>query len=421
MAGRDQVGGLVGRNHRGTITASYATSAISGRGSNIGGLVGWNDQGTITASYAMGAVTDRTQVAGLVGGSNHGTITASYWDTATSGQASSAGGTGQTTGALQAPTGYTGLYAGWNVDLDGDGSADDPWHFGAATDYPVLQVDVNGDGTATWQEFGDQRPAPAADRIDYDTDDDGLIEVANPAQLHAIRWDLDGNGVTTAAGYAAAFPSPLPGMGCRTGCTGYELTADLDVDSDGDGSADADDTYWNHGAGWDPIGGTYTGTFDGNGHTIAHLVIKRSRENEVGLFQRLGSGGVLRNLGLRAVDVTGQHETGGLVGENDRGTITASYVSGRVAGRDQVGGLVGRNHRGTITASYATSAISGRGSNIGGLVGWNDQGTITASYAMGAVTDRTQVAGLVGGSNHGTITASYAAGACAAASASAAS
>ena len=91
------------------------------------------------------------------------TVTASYWDTATSGQASSAGGTGQTTGALQAPTGYTGLYAGWNVDLDGDGSADDPWHFGAATDYPVLQVDVNGDGTASWAEFGSQpRGMPAA-------------------------------------------------------------------------------------------------------------------------------------------------------------------------------------------------------------------------------------------------------------------
>ena len=29
---------------------------------------------------------------------------------------------------------------------------------------------------------------------DYDRDDDGLIEVANLAQLNAIRWDLDGDG-----------------------------------------------------------------------------------------------------------------------------------------------------------------------------------------------------------------------------------
>ena len=42
--------------------------------------------------------------------------------------------------------------------------------------------------------------------MDYDADDDGLIEVANLAQLNAIRWDLDGDGVASDAGYATAFP-----------------------------------------------------------------------------------------------------------------------------------------------------------------------------------------------------------------------
>ena len=41
---------------------------------------------------------------------------------------------------MQSPTGYTGAYAGWNVDLDGDGSSDDPWSFGSATEYPVLNL-----------------------------------------------------------------------------------------------------------------------------------------------------------------------------------------------------------------------------------------------------------------------------------------
>ena len=31
--------------------------------------------------------------------------------------------------------------------------------------------------------------------VDYDADNDGLIEVSNLAQLNAVRWDLDGNGV----------------------------------------------------------------------------------------------------------------------------------------------------------------------------------------------------------------------------------
>ena len=29
---------------------------------------------------------------------------------------------------------------------------------------------------------------------DYDTDDDGLIEIASLVQLNAVRYDLDGNG-----------------------------------------------------------------------------------------------------------------------------------------------------------------------------------------------------------------------------------
>ena len=57
--------------------------------------------------------------------------------------------------------------------------------------------------------------------MDYDADDDGLIEVANLAQLNAIRWDLDGDGVASDAGYATAFPDAPAGMGCpTTGCTG---------------------------------------------------------------------------------------------------------------------------------------------------------------------------------------------------------
>ena len=81
-------------------------------------------------------------------------ITTSYWDTDTSGQTASAGGvTGQTTTALQTPTGATGIYSTWDTDR---------WHFGTTSQYPVLKADFDGDGTATWQEFGYQlRAGPA--------------------------------------------------------------------------------------------------------------------------------------------------------------------------------------------------------------------------------------------------------------------
>ena len=153
------VGGLVGYSN-GTVAASYATGDVTATtdGSGAGGLVGRMGFGDnrIAASYATGAVSGPGgSVGGLVGHAMpHDRVTASYWDTETSGLTESGGGAAQTTTALQEPTEYSGLYAAWDVDVDGDGSPDAPWDFGTTSAYPALSVDVDGDGAATWQEFG---------------------------------------------------------------------------------------------------------------------------------------------------------------------------------------------------------------------------------------------------------------------------
>ena len=149
------VGGLVGRNGRrpGRISASYATGSVSG-GLDVGGLVGTN-VGRIHSSYATGPQSRRSSYGGgLVGNGGH-LVGASYWDSTTSGISSSRD-RGNTTAELQAPDGYNGLYASWNLDLYGDSARDDPWDFGTTTQYPALSVDFDGDGQATWQEFGHQ-------------------------------------------------------------------------------------------------------------------------------------------------------------------------------------------------------------------------------------------------------------------------
>ena len=85
-------------------------------------------------------------------------------------------------------------------------------------------------------------------------DNDGFIEVANLAQLDALRYDLDGDGLVDGAiwmPYYSAYPMGALGMGCPSeGCTGYELTANLDFDTDDDGDVDSGDDYWSGGAGW---------------------------------------------------------------------------------------------------------------------------------------------------------------------------
>ena len=121
----------------------------------------------------------------------------------------------------------------------------------------------------------------SAGTTDYDSDDDGLIEVVNLAQLHAVRYDLNGDGLLDVAAnwpeYNKVFPRAVWDMGCPNGCGGYELTANLDFDTNASGGADADDAYWNEGAGWTPIGHSadrFAGTFEGNRHTLANLLDK---------------------------------------------------------------------------------------------------------------------------------------------------
>ena len=768
-AGHD-IGGLAGTNNiQGTVTASYATGSVNGDLTNVGGLVGQNNRGTITASYAGGSVTgDANYIGGLVGRNTSGTVTDSYWDIQVSGQPTSDGGEGKTTMDLRSPTSYQGIYVNWDVDTDGSAGSDDPWDFGDSGQNPVLKVDFDGVGMATWQEFGDQRRVPGAPRtlavtpgdeqitltwtaaddhgsditiyqynqddtswaeipggsaattvttagltngtaynfmvratngigngieatvtampgvpsapvglaatpgdeevtlrwtaaagngspvtgyqyeqdggtwadvsggaaattvtitsltngvtytfkvravsafgggieatvaviaglpgapasltatpgdeevtlrwtaaagngspvtgyqyqrdggtwadvsggaaattvtitsltngvtysyrvralsafgggaaatvtaipgvpsvpvgltamlgdeevtlrwtaaagngspvtgyqyqrddgewtdipggasatsvtitglvdgisytfsvravntigngaatekievtvgLEYDIDDNGLIEVANLAQLNAIRWDLDGDGAADDAAndgdYAAAFPVSAGGLGCPidTGCTGYELTADLDFDTNGSGDADSGDDYWNGGSGWEPIGNRDNGlatTFHGNGHTISNLYTNRNSTDHVGLFGSTTGSGVIRNVGLEDVDVTGSTAVAALVGTNG-GTVTASYATGSVSGSDNVGGLVGSNVR-TLTSSYSAVNVTGS-QNAGGLAGLNSR-SITAAYATGSVGGTADsIGGLVyKNEDRATITASYATG-----------
>ena len=259
---------------------------------------------------------------------------------------------------------------------------------------------------------------PAQASVDYDTDNDNLIEIAGHAQLNVVRHDLDGNGSPASAGataYATAFPNAASNMGCASTCIGYELTANIDLDTDGDGSADSGDAYWDSGNGWAPIGtsgGNYTGDFKGNGYTIDNLFISRSTTDRVGLFGEIGSGSRIETLGVINANVTGKRITGILAGhiQSTNASVVACYTTGSVTGTsDSTGGLVGYV-RGTVSTSYSTATVGGSTEN-GGLVGWifGNSAAIRYSYATGAVSGTgSNIGGLIGGGSLGyTVTASY--------------
>ena len=120
-------------------------------------------------------------------------VTASYWDTDTSAvvvgigsddaddsgaidgtEPVQDGAIGKTTGELRTPRSYTdsgsnteAIYAAWNLNLDNDlntgdptTGADDPWDFGTTSQYPVLKVDFNGDGSINASDINLQRSSP---------------------------------------------------------------------------------------------------------------------------------------------------------------------------------------------------------------------------------------------------------------------
>ena len=176
----NEVGGLVGRNRStASIIATYAQGRVDATGSYVAGLVGHN-QGLVRASYST------TRGGALIGGrAGHyhtgGGVGDSYWDTVVSGTTNSAGGMGLTTAALMAPSGYTGIYENWNVDVDGDGRADNPWRFSATGDrYPLLrQLPASASSAST----GSILLTAAADPAQDDAADLKLVSVSLPASL----------------------------------------------------------------------------------------------------------------------------------------------------------------------------------------------------------------------------------------------
>ena len=208
-------------------------------------------------------------------------------------------------------------------------------------------------------------------------------------------------------------------LGSQNSVTGTDLqgingnlSGNYALGSNIDAMLTADDTVWIGGEGFDPIG-TFTGTFDGLGHTISGLTINRPSENYVSLFG-VCTDAVISNVGLIGSSITGDRGVSGLVARAT-GTIaiTNSYSTGDIEGSQWVAGLVGQNlSAATITNCYTTGTVTGTTYYAGGLVGWHTAGTISDSYSAAVVEGNDNVGGLVGYNSSGsvTITDSYAAG-----------
>lgn len=210
--------------------------------------------------------------------------------------------------------------------------------------------------------------------------------ISTPAQLDAVRNDKTAH---------------------------YKLVANINLadylSSGGDG--------YNSGAGWQPIGAVgpsnnldlnaFKGTFDGNGHTISGLFINNTNTNTSlsSLFGRLGSGAVVKDLGVTDVNITSAGTyVGAIAGRlNDNSLITGCYTSGTISTNSSTsyvyaGGIVGyAENSSRIENCHSLCTVSTSGVYAGGIAGYIESGSvITNCYATGSITGYYYVGGVVG-------------------------
>ena len=152
----------------------------------------------------------------------------------------------------------------------------------------------------------------------------------------------------------------------------------------------------------EPYANDFSGTFDGDGHTVT-LNIAASTPN-VGLFSKLAGGAVVKNVKVDGT-VSGTEGVAGIAAQANGATISGCINCAEISATERyVGAIVGKMEGGTVENCYNTGAISSSRNrpavNLGGIVGYIDESaTVKNCYNVGEikVTNKaTNMAGIAG-------------------------
>lgn len=148
----------------------------------------------------------------------------------------------------------------------------------------------------------------------------------------------------------------------------------------------------------EPYANAFSGTFDGNGHTIT---LKITKGNNIGLFSKIASGGTVKNV-ITAGEVSGAKQVGGIAGVCE-GTIEYCGNTAKVTGKKNVGGITGQagyysansadSKKAYLTNCYNTGTISlktGSSSNMysGGILGSSQNSSLNTCVNTGSVSGK---------------------------------
>ena len=167
----------------------------------------------------------------------------------------------------------------------------------------------------------------------------------------------------------------------------------------------------------------FSGSFDGDGYTIANLVINKTFDN-IGMFRYVAPSGLIKNLGVSGSVTSSGQNIGGLVAKL-QGTVENCFFYGNVTGKIFVGGLIGGGDNATVKDSYMAGnvlgttggAVSTHNTSVGGISAYPAAQPLTLERVFvsgydkstrGSVKGYTEIGGIIGGTNTGAdLTASY--------------
>lgn len=253
----------------------------------------------------------------------------------------------------------------------------------------LLPTSVLADTLAADQEQQTQQEqtAPADTDSNVPTEDEETQEQQEPAEeVPVSRFARSGGAalalaegtVSSAKEFAAMEPDG-----------NYQLTADITVTA--------------------PYAEDFSGTFDGDGHTVT-LAISGDSDYQA-LFAKLAAGAVVKNVMVDG-EVTGTDNIGGIAGIATNATIIACANKATVAATGRyVGGLVGKGTGLTMTSCYNQGAVSStrtRPINMGGIAGYVDGGaSVENCYNTGSITGSGKNTAAVVGWNAATVKKCY--------------
>ena len=401
--------GLFGYVDSGTVKNLTVSGSVSGTGDYVGSVVGYNNGGTVKNCYNTGEVSGDVSAGGVVGSSG-GIVENCYNTGKVNGDVSAGGVVGQNSGISTVENCYNtgtvsgGSYVGGVVGQNVSGTVENCCYLEGTADEDIGDGSYTGNGA---QPLTEENFANEGNFTDWDFD--STWEMSALLGRPILRSNQEGGSGTPASPYEIPDLATLERArnlinadteGTTYRSASYVLTDDIDMSKE----------YGEDEKAWTPIGTNFskafTGTFDGQGHSIKGLYINSNFANQ-GLFGYIGSGGTVENLTVSGtVSVIGNSYVGGVVGWNNGGTIENCHNTVAVSGSGtdiRIGGVVGWNDKGTVKNCSNTGKVSGEGS-VGGVVGENSGiGTVANCYNTGEVSGDDNPAGGVVGENGGTV------------------